>query len=583
VHARWRTILRYLPAYRRQVAWGLLALLAGNVCMVFAPVFLREGIRYVETAIAADVPIQLGTVAVFAASTVLTVLLGGAGAFAKRYLIVAVSRRLETDLRRELFAHIQRLPRRFFDRMRTGDLMSRATADVEAARMAVGPGVMYLLDSLTRAPLAIAVMLSVNPLLTAYALLPLAGVAAGLVFLAPRLQAASRAVQDALAEVTSRAQESFAGARVVRTFAVEPREERAMERLSEAYREANLRLARVRGWTAVLLTATGWVGLAVILLVGGRQVAEGSFDRGGLLLFQSYQLMLTWPMMAFGWVFGLFQRGAAGLDRIREVLGEPREPEAGVALPEVRGAIAFRGLTFGYGGAPVLRDVELDVPAGSTLGIVGPTASGKSTLVSLLPRLYDPPPATLFLDGRDVRELPLAQLRAAIAFVPQEAFLFSASIRDNIAFAAPSAGDEALRAAVRDAHLEPDLARWPDGWDTVVGERGVTLSGGQKQRAALARALATQARVLVLDDALSAVDAETETQILASLRRYRAGRTVIVVSHRVSAVRDLDRIVCLDRGRIVEEGSHAALVARGGAYARLVRMQELEAEIEGYA
>jgi ATP-binding cassette subfamily B protein len=575
-----RRLLPYLGRHRGRVAIGLAAILVSAGLGLVAPALLGRAVDALRAA--GD---ELGpAIARYAALLVGVTALQGVANFLQRRLLVAVSRDVEAELRDRLFAHLERLEPAFFHDVPTGDLMARSASDVGAVRMVCGPAIMYSVHTVATAAGAFAGMLWIDPplALVAVACLPL--VAGTTQLFGARIHGLYEVVQRRLAELSARAQENLAGVRVVRAFAQEAAEERAFERVSRGYVDANLRLARWQTAFHPLLQLLVGLGFAAVLGFGGSRVLAGRITLGELVAFHFFLAKLVWPMIAVGWVVNLLQRGAASFARLTAILD--RAPaiadRPGAVAPALRGRITARALTFRYRPelAPALADVEFEIPAGSTVGLVGRTGSGKSTLLGLVARLHDPPPGALWVDGHDVRDLSLAALRGAIAMVPQESFLFSATVAENIAFGRPGASREQVAAAAAAAGLEADLAGFPRGLDTVVGERGLTLSGGQKQRVALARALLRDAPILLLDDALSAVDAATEARILGELAGHGAGRTVLVVAHRLSTVAAADLILVLDRGRIVERGSPAGLAAAGGVYAELERLQRLEDELE---
>ena len=582
MRAALRRLLPYVGRYRRPILLGLACALCSNLFTLLTPWVLKYAVDDLTASVTRS---KLG---LYAGAVLLIAAVGGLFRYAMRRLIIGASRRIEYDLRNDFLAQLQRFPREYFDRARTGDLMSRASADLGAVRMMVGPAAMYAVSTGVLAVAAIAMMLSLHPRLTLMLVTGLPAVSLLVKYFGDAIHHRFERIQAQLAEISAIAQEALAGVRVVRAYGQEDAERAKFLAANDEYVARNRKLILLQACFYPSMTFGFGVAIVGFLYLGGREVIQGRLTLGEFVAFNGYLGQLAWPLVAFGWVTNLIQRGLASWQRMLEVFDTVPsivdDPHARPLPQPVRGDLRLRHLTYAYGSGPaVLHDIDLHVPAGSTLAIVGATGSGKSSLVHLLVRLYDPPPGTVFLDGQDVREVPLAQLRAAIAFVPQETFLFSTTLEENIAFGALDVpGDDRLgrvRQVAAIARLDKDVAHMADGYATRVGERGLTLSGGQKQRTAIARALMTDAPVLVFDDALSAVDTYTEEEILSRLRDVTADRTTIIVAHRISAVRHADQIIVLDDGRIVERGTHESLARAGGPYSELVRQQQLEAEL----
>ena len=512
-------------------------------------------------------------------------LVAGLFRYGMRRAIIAISRHLEFDLRNDLFAHLQKLSAEYFQRERTGEIMSRATNDLAAVRMMLGPGIMYLVNTLVVSLVSIAFMFGISPRITAYALLPLPLVSLSVWFFGERIERRFEGIQERFATISARVQENLAGVRVVRAYGREAFEMGEFGALNRDYLGQNLGLIRTSGLFYPSLAFLSGVAALLALYLGGREVVRAHITLGQFVAFTWYLGMLNWPMVALGWVINLFQRGSTSLRRIETILDQPpRIESAPGALAPLRcaGELEFRDLTFTYPGAdtPALQGISLRIPAGSVVAIVGRTGSGKSSLAGLIPRRFDPPEGTVLLDGVDVRRYDLAWLRRHIAWVPQDTFLFSATVAENIAYGHAEAPHATVERAAGVAGLESDIRAFSHGYETRVGERGITLSGGQKQRVAIARAVLRDSPVLILDDCLSSVDSQTEENILGHLRGEMRGRTTLLVSHRVSAVRDADLIVVLEDGAVAERGTHATLIESGGRYAALCRAQQLEEELE---
>ncbi|MES2304037.1 MAG: ABC transporter ATP-binding protein [Gemmatimonadota bacterium] len=577
-----RALRRLLPYFRRYPR----TYLVGFACLLCSNLFATLGPRYVQHGIDAVIAGSTTKVRTAALWVIGLAALGGALRFGMRLLLNGVSRRVETDLRDDLFRHLMSLSAPFYQRHPVGDLMARATNDLLALRMVAGPAVMYLVDTTVRTAMIVPAMLAISPSLTLWALLPTLGLPLAMVVLGGEVHRRSMAVQDHFGDISAFVQEHLAGIRIVRAYAQESAESTVFHGLDREYIRRNLALARAQGFFNPLLGMLGGIGAVIALVLGGQGVLSGKISVGGFVAFGVYLATLVWPMIALGWAISLLQRGDAAASRIEALFAvtpDVTSPTQATLLPATSGPrrVTFEGVWFRYPGAEergwVLRDLSFDLPAGQVLGIVGATGSGKSTIGELLVRSYDPERGRILLDDIDIRSLTLADLRAAIGAVPQETFLFSDTLRGNVLLGAPD--DGRLDAAAATSQLAAALPDLPNGWDTMLGERGINLSGGQRQRAAIARALVRDPAVLVLDDALSAVDSHTEAEILAAMRSAIVGRTALIISHRFSAVREADQILVLADGVIVERGTHPELMARGGRYVGLLARDELEVAV----
>jgi ATP-binding cassette, subfamily B, multidrug efflux pump len=609
-------LVPYLKRYRGGLVWGGLCVLFNNGIWILFPQVLRRAVNDLNSGITRHKLLTYSLLIIAIA------LIKGVFQFLTRWVVIGISRDIEFDLRNDLFAHLERLSYSYYQQNRTGDIMARATNDMNAVRMLLGPAIMYSANTIVFTAGALAFMLAISPKLTVFAFLPLPIASIVIQYFGRRIHERFERIQAMFSDISARAQENFSGARVIRAYVQEQAEIAAFENANQEYIRRSLGLVRLMGMLWPTLELMLGAAVVIVLWLGGRQVLAGKMNVGDFVAFNTYMMQLTWPVIALGWVINIFQRGTASLARIEEILAQrpeiadetigstgdrvigpskiqtrpprdvafqiTRSPDGPMARsdpPDLSGEIEFRNLNFAYDGTAVLHDINLCIPAGSSLAIVGPTGSGKTTLVSLIPRIYDAAPGAVLIDGRPIRQFPLDTLRRQIGFVPQETFLFSDTIRENIAFGTSLEHEDGeaslveIKAAAEAANIAQDIEAFPEGYNTTVGERGITLSGGQKQRTAIARAILRSPRILILDDALSSVDTNTEDRILNHLRAIMRGRTTIFISHRVSTVRNADAIAVLHQGRIVELGTHDQLIARNGYYTDLYNKQLLEEEL----
>lgn len=575
---RLRPLIPYLARYKRRYIVGFTALIITQIVGISIPLIIKAGIDGMRHHVS-------GSELLFFAGLILGVAFVKAiFQFWMRWILIGISRDIEYDLRNDLFGHLMRLSQRYYNETRTGELMSKLTNDLSAVRNLVGPAIMYSATTLVIGIASLSLMFHLDWELTLIAMAPMPLVSLAVKYFGQHIHDRFEKIQALYSEITERVRENLSGVRVVRAFCQEEPEMALFDRMNRDYVEKNKGLIWITSFLWPALSMLFGISFLLILVFGGWHVLSGRITLGTFMAFNVYLMYLIWPMIALGYVTNLVQRGLASQERLWMIFAAqpeiedrdlPRDP-----VTELRGEIEFRRLTFSYNGKPILKDIQLHIPAGKTVAIVGATGAGKSTLVSLIPRLYDAPAGELLIDGVPIRQIPLKTLREHIGFVPQETFLFSDTLRDNIRFGVPEASPEAVEGAADVSNILPEVRGFPKGLETLVGERGLTLSGGQKQRAAISRAVIRNPRILILDDALSSVDTGTEEKILSQLTQIMAGRTTLMISHRVSTIRGADEIVVLDDGEIVERGTHEELLSLDGFYSELYKRQLIEEELE---